>query len=132
VPTCSFSEADQKIAAAVGERKREEKRSTFDLEPPMAGHRSFSNRFGGHGAELVIGPRFARTRWRLSPPCPGCSHAGWAASEFRGACPNLVFPLSLFRFWNEIPASVVHATGMFFDVLEGAYVRDWRISGARG
>jgi hypothetical protein len=22
----------------------------------------------GHGAELVIGPRFARTRWRLCPP----------------------------------------------------------------
>ena len=27
-----------------------------------------SNRFGGHGAELVIGPRLARTRWRLCPP----------------------------------------------------------------
>ena len=42
-PTRSFTEADQLIAAAVGERKREEKRSTFDLEPPVAGHRSFPN-----------------------------------------------------------------------------------------
>jgi hypothetical protein len=27
---------------AYGEREREEKRSTFDLEPPIAGHSSFS------------------------------------------------------------------------------------------
>jgi hypothetical protein len=46
----SFTEADQQIAAAVGERKRVEKRSAFDLEPPIAGHRSFPKRFGGHGA----------------------------------------------------------------------------------
>jgi hypothetical protein len=30
-----------RVAAATGERKRMEKRSTFDLEPPIAGHRSF-------------------------------------------------------------------------------------------
>jgi hypothetical protein len=29
------------VAAAVGERKRIEKRSAFNLEPPIAGHRSF-------------------------------------------------------------------------------------------
>jgi hypothetical protein len=64
----AFDVTDQEVAAAVGERKREEKRSAFDLKPPIAGHRSFPNRFGGHGAEPVIGPRFARTRWRLCPP----------------------------------------------------------------
>jgi hypothetical protein len=37
VPTRSFTEADQQIAATVGEHKRKEKRSTFDLEPPIAG-----------------------------------------------------------------------------------------------
>jgi len=63
-----LTEADQQIAAAVGERKREEKRSTFDLEPPIAGHQSFPKCFGGHGAEPVVGPRFARTRWHLCPP----------------------------------------------------------------
>jgi hypothetical protein len=47
LPTRSFSETDQQIAAAVGERKRVEKRSTFDLEAPIAGHQSFPKRFGG-------------------------------------------------------------------------------------
>jgi hypothetical protein len=56
------------IAAAVDERERVEKRSAFDLEPPIAGHRRFPKRFGEYGAELVIGPRFARTRWRLCSP----------------------------------------------------------------
>jgi hypothetical protein len=50
VPTRSFTEADQQVAVSAGERKREEKRSAFDLEPPIAGHQSFPNRFGGHGA----------------------------------------------------------------------------------
>jgi hypothetical protein len=40
VPTRSFPEAE-KIAATVAEREREEKRSTFDLEPPIAGQPSF-------------------------------------------------------------------------------------------
>jgi hypothetical protein len=69
VLTRAFSDAGQQIAAAaVGERKRKEKRSSSDLAPPIATHRSFPNRFGGHGAELVIGPRFARTRWRIAHP----------------------------------------------------------------
>jgi hypothetical protein len=59
VPTRSFTEADQKIAAAVGERKRFVKRSTFDLEPPIAGHPSFPKRFGGHGASRLC-PSYAR------------------------------------------------------------------------
>jgi hypothetical protein len=33
VPTRSFTEADQQIAAAIGERKCVEKRRVFDLEP---------------------------------------------------------------------------------------------------
>jgi hypothetical protein len=36
VPTRSFTEADQQIAATVGERRRVEKRSAFDLEPTIA------------------------------------------------------------------------------------------------
>jgi hypothetical protein len=68
MPHALLSEADQKIAAAVGERKRVGKRSAFDLEPPIAGHLSFPKRFGGPGAKPVIGPRFARTRWRLCAP----------------------------------------------------------------
>src|SRR6202008_661150 len=47
-PTRSFTEADQQIPAAVGERRRAEKCSTFDLEPPKTGHQSFPKRFGGH------------------------------------------------------------------------------------
>jgi len=35
VPTRSFTEADQQIAATIGERKRVEKRTAFDLEPPI-------------------------------------------------------------------------------------------------
>jgi hypothetical protein len=34
----AFDVTDQRIAAAAGERKREENRSAFDLEPPIAGH----------------------------------------------------------------------------------------------
>jgi hypothetical protein len=56
---------DQRIAATAGQRKRVEKRSTLDLEPPIAGHPSLPYRFGRQGAELVIGPRFTRTRWRF-------------------------------------------------------------------
>jgi hypothetical protein len=41
------------MAAVIGERKRVEKRSAFDLEPPIAGHQSFTKRFGGRGAELL-------------------------------------------------------------------------------
>jgi hypothetical protein len=44
------------VTAAVGEREREEKRSTFDLEPPIAGHQSFPKRFGGHGASRLCPP----------------------------------------------------------------------------
>jgi hypothetical protein len=58
VPTRSFTEVDQKIAAAVGERKRVEKHSTFDLAPPIAGHQSVPKRFGGHGASRR--PPYAR------------------------------------------------------------------------
>jgi hypothetical protein len=43
-------------AAAVGQRKRVEKRSTFDLPPPIAGHPSSPNRFGGHGAMRLYPP----------------------------------------------------------------------------
>src|SRR5580704_16668107 len=51
----SFTEADQQIAATVGERKRVEKRSSID--------------FSDSGTtELAIGPRFARSRWRLCLP----------------------------------------------------------------
>src|SRR5580692_314639 len=53
-PTRSFTEADQQIPVAVGDRRRVEKRSTFDLEPPMAGQRSFPKRIGGHGALPVL------------------------------------------------------------------------------
>jgi len=56
VPARSFAEADQKITAAVGERERVEKRSTFDLEPPIAGHQGFPKRFGGHGAARLCTP----------------------------------------------------------------------------
>jgi hypothetical protein len=65
----AFDVTNQQVSAAVGEREREEKRSTFDLEPPIAGHRSFPKRFGERGAELVIGPATSgRTRWRLCRP----------------------------------------------------------------
>jgi hypothetical protein len=37
----AFDVTDQQIAATVGERKREEKRSALDLEPTIAGHPSF-------------------------------------------------------------------------------------------
>jgi transglutaminase-like putative cysteine protease len=37
VPTRSLTEADQKIGAAIGERRRVGKRSACDLEPPIAG-----------------------------------------------------------------------------------------------
>jgi hypothetical protein len=33
--------------------------------PSASVYPSFLKRFGGHGAELVNGPRFARTRWHL-------------------------------------------------------------------
>jgi hypothetical protein len=36
-PTRSLTEADQKIATTVDERKRVEKHATLDLEPPIAG-----------------------------------------------------------------------------------------------
>jgi hypothetical protein len=49
----AFDVTNQLVAAVVGERERVEKRSTFDLEPPIAGHRGFPNRFGGHGAERI-------------------------------------------------------------------------------
>src|SRR6202035_1573454 len=49
----SFTEADQHIAVAVVKRMRVEKRSAFDLEPPIEGHRSFPKRFGGHGASRL-------------------------------------------------------------------------------
>jgi hypothetical protein len=48
--------ADQQVAASAGESKREEKHSTFDLEPPIAGHQSFPKRFGGHGAVRLCSP----------------------------------------------------------------------------
>ena len=32
---------NQQVAATVGERKRVEKRSAFNLEPPIAGHPNF-------------------------------------------------------------------------------------------
>ena len=67
MPTRSFTEADQQVAVSAGDSKREEKRSTFDLEPPMAGQPSFPKRFGGHGAELVIESRFP-TPLAASPP----------------------------------------------------------------
>jgi hypothetical protein len=51
----SFTEADQHIAAAVVKRMRVEKRSAFDLEPPIEGHRSFPKRFGGHRASRLAG-----------------------------------------------------------------------------
>jgi len=50
VPTRSFTEVDQQVAATIGERERVEKRSAFDLEPPIAGRQSFPKRFGGRGA----------------------------------------------------------------------------------
>jgi hypothetical protein len=59
VPTRSFNEANHQIAAAVGERKRIEKRSTFDLGPSIAGHQSFPKRFGGQGASRLC-PPYAR------------------------------------------------------------------------
>jgi hypothetical protein len=39
----------------VGGRKREEKRSTFDLEPPVAGHRSFPKGLAGTARSLPSG-----------------------------------------------------------------------------
>jgi hypothetical protein len=50
---------DQEVAAAVGERKREEKCSAFDLQPPIAGRQSFPKRFGGQGARRFC-PPYAR------------------------------------------------------------------------
>ena len=44
----------QQIAATVGEREREERRPTFDLEPPIAGHQSFPKRFGGIVGQVDI------------------------------------------------------------------------------
>src|SRR5580700_5598692 len=59
-------------------RKRGEKRSAFDLEPPIAGHQSIPKRFAGHGAELVIGPFDDPTPSPVSAPrAQGC------ASDFR-------------------------------------------------
>ena len=77
VPTRSFAEVDQKIAVAVGERERPEKRTAFDLEPPITGQQSFPKHFGGHGASRRCPPYvvcaveyvdpqvapFARWRW---------------------------------------------------------------------
>ena len=60
MPTPSFAGVDQQVAASAGERKREEKRSTFDLEPPIAGHQSFPKCFGGHGASRLIHLRLLR------------------------------------------------------------------------
>src|SRR5208282_741206 len=38
-----------------------------NLKSTIARHQGLPSQFGGHGAEPVIGPRFARTRWRLCP-----------------------------------------------------------------
>jgi acetolactate synthase-1/2/3 large subunit len=54
-----WSGFSKRRAAAVGERERVEKRSSFDLEPLAAGHQSFPKRFGGHGASRLY-PRYAR------------------------------------------------------------------------
>ena len=64
----TFDVSDQQIAATISKCEREEKRATFDLKPTIAGHQSLPSQFGGHGTEPVIGPRSARTRWRLCPP----------------------------------------------------------------
>jgi hypothetical protein len=59
VPARSFTETDQQIAAAVGESKREEKRSTFDLEPPIAG--ASRNTLVGTALRAFAHPTLART-----------------------------------------------------------------------
>src|ERR1700722_19137067 len=38
----------------ISARKRVKKRSTFDLEPTIAGHQKFPTRFGGHSATLPL------------------------------------------------------------------------------
>jgi hypothetical protein len=72
-----FDVTNQQVAAAIGEHERVERRSPFDLEPPMAGHWCFPKRFGGQGAERLYSPytcfilRFqAQRRCDLGPPRP--------------------------------------------------------------
>ncbi len=60
VPMRSFTEADQQVAATVGERKCVEKRSAFDLEPTIARHSNFPKRFGGHGVTRLCPPYDSR------------------------------------------------------------------------
>ena len=56
----AFDVTDQQVAAVVGERKREEKRSAFELASPIAGHQSFSTRFVGTALRAFARPTFAR------------------------------------------------------------------------
>lgn len=44
------------MISVVAERERVEERSAFGLELPIAGHRSFPSRFGGHGATRLCRP----------------------------------------------------------------------------
>ena len=75
VPTLLFTEADQQVSATVGERKRAEKRSTFDLEPPMAGHRSFPKRFDGRGVARLASQLRCNTLRRGFTEYSACCHS---------------------------------------------------------
>src|ERR1700719_1836146 len=70
------------FAATAGERERAEKRAAFDLEPPIAGHRKFPKRCGGHGGACHR-PRFARAPWRLCPPYACWFGTLWASESFQ-------------------------------------------------
>ena len=59
VPMRSFTEADQQVAATVGERRCVEKRSAFDLEPTIRGIRISRNGLVGTALRAFAHPTIA-------------------------------------------------------------------------